>query len=426
MSQEKQLELDEKKNGPLQNEDLASLEDRFLKLSEEYKIEKEAYDMEVLETETKIEELKKEIAQLEKQEILERELEETKKIQSENIETTASQEENEPKTEEIIENAIDALTPGERKILETEMNNSDLLPNESKKTKTNINTFLQNQMVKYLSDIKIPDKLKNTVRKSMKYFLAFGVVSTLWANDLNPKHEKLDNLDNKNNIDVPVNNNKIEAKSNTYFAFAKTESGEYKALPSGVQEVYSYAMENIHDNYIVIDKPSAEMYVFNSSNELITSLPVLLGKDKGEEPNRADTSSPIASHATTPAGKYQLGKIGITDIGRPDSITYQGRIISLLGSDNLALHRTYPGEYVERTKALNTSTVEDNRKSWGCINISPENFDKYIKPYFNKGNQNLFITPDNPSLSISPINGKIKKVGDPEIFSFKDTFSQNI
>jgi hypothetical protein len=424
MSQETHSELGNKTNNidSSNNKEQVSLEDRFLELSETFRVKKEAYDKEVFETKTQIDQLKMEIEELEKREALEKEL----ITREEEAEHTEQKEGDLQKAEEIMENIIENLSSKEVAVLETQMEKDTPLPNESDEVKTNVKSYLQNQMVKNLSGLKVPEKIKSTMRKSIKYFLTVGIISTLWATEINAKHDKGDNLNNKNNIDAPINNAGAKNKNNTYFAFAKTESGEYKTLPSGVQEVYSYAMENVHDSYIVIDKPSAEMYVFNSSNELITSMPVLLGKDKGEEPNRADASSPIASHATTPAGKFQLGKIGITDVNKDDSTLYQGRIISLLGSDNLALHMTYPGEYEKRTKALNTPTLEDKRMSWGCINISPKNFDKYIKPYFNKGNQNLFITPDDPTLVTSPVSGIVMRKGTPEVYSFRDTFNKNI
>jgi len=186
-------------------------------------------------------------------------------------------------------------------------------------------------------------------------------------------------------------------------------------------------MENINDSYLIIDKPSATMFVFNNSKELVATFPVLLGQTKGESPNTADSDSDVAINATTPAGKYKMGEMGITDINKNDSILYHGRIISLLGGGGLAMHVTYPLELQKRTRALNTPTAEDNRMSWGCINISPENFDKFIRPYFAKGDQIIFITSDNPTLCINPVDGKIVEDSKTDYASFyKPSKSQNI
>jgi len=49
------------------------------------------------------------------------------------------------------------------------------------------------------------------------------------------------------------------------------------------------------------------------------------------------------------------------------------------------------------------------RKSWGCINIDEENFDKYIKGNISE-NAVLFIIPDDPGFAINPGTGKLESV----------------
>ncbi|MEI7810492.1 MAG: hypothetical protein WCI41_02965, partial [bacterium] len=46
--------------------------------------------------------------------------------------------------------------------------------------------------------------------------------------------------------------------------------------------------------------------------------------------------------------------------------------------------------------------------SWGCINVSQENFDKYLAGNVTE-NTTLFITPDDPSLAVNPKTGKLEK-----------------
>lgn len=153
--------------------------------------------------------------------------------------------------------------------------------------------------------------------------------------------------------------------------------------------------------YVIADKPTATVFLFDSQNNIIAKFPALFGQAKGEAPNSADANSDIAgSGATTPAGSYKmsLGK----NMKAQDLNLYHGKIFRIEGTSNLAFHITYPGELAERTKALKTKTTEDNRMSWGCINISEENFDKYVTPYLSKDNQKLYITPDNQNEAFNP------------------------
>lgn len=383
----------------LENEDLASLEERFLALSEKFKAEKEAYDKEVGETKKEIERLKNEIIELE-------------------------EEESNNTIEDSLDNIIDNLSSADKKTLENEMENSDLLVFESNEAKTNLRTFLGNEMVKNLSGSMVSKKVKAIIQKSAKYVLAVGVIATLWSGKSKDDFSGVKDFNKKNTTELTKENIK-EQKVSTAKPFIKIEkSNDYVVLPENVDQIHSYAKENIKDSYIVVDKPSATLYVFNEKNEVIGTMPVLLGKTKGEEKNTVNVNDKKAIGSTTPAGKYLMGNIGESP-AKKDIETYQGRIVRILGAGPVALHMTYPKEFKERTNALETETTEDNRKSWGCINISPENFDKYIKPYFNKGNQFIFITPDDPSLAINAENGKIEKTDQINYASITNNHLQN-
>jgi hypothetical protein len=152
--------------------------------------------------------------------------------------------------------------------------------------------------------------------------------------------------------------------------------------------------------YVIVDKPTATAYIFDSNNQLVKSFPVLLGQTKGESPNIANTKDSIPTGATTPRGTFRFGEHHIVNA---DIQLYKGKIFSIYGTENLAIHITYPKQLAERTKALNTPTVEDNRKSWGCINISEENFDAYVTPTFgDHKSHKLYITPDDSSAGFTP------------------------
>jgi len=171
--------------------------------------------------------------------------------------------------------------------------------------------------------------------------------------------------------------------------------------------IYTYndtdELEYNNKAYIIIDKQTAKQYVMNADNTLIACFPVLLGAAKGETQNRADVNSDHpGAHATTPMGEYEFNYSP-----RPIDAIYEGRIFTIYGVDVtdglLGMHETYPGELVERTRALNTQTIEDNRKSYGCINLDQEIFDQYLTPHFTDGGFfKIYIMPDDPNQAFIP------------------------
>jgi hypothetical protein len=159
------------------------------------------------------------------------------------------------------------------------------------------------------------------------------------------------------------------------------------------------------------------MYVFNNQNELEGSAPVLLGQTMGDFPNMSDPDNDIALNATTPAGRYRVGMKKY--VSEEATATYNGRFLYIInvnssfngrGEGSLAIHMAYPGEYSQRMAALDTPTPDDNLMSWGCINLRPADYDKFIKPNFGVRHKVLFILPDNASLTINPEDGMLKPV----------------
>jgi hypothetical protein len=381
----------------LNREEPSSLEERFIKLSKEYDAEKELYDKEVLDIKNEIQKLEEEIAQLKKEESENKEAPKEEGVLS--IDNTE-------KVENVVEDAIATLPQEEKAILVKEMEETNPEDFENPKVKTNFKMFFKNQIVKKLSGFNFPEKVKKILRGPTDYILMTTAILVLWPKGTEGTYPTPNNPDNKKDITILKEKTVKESNAKTYHPFTKTEKGENIKLPERLQDIYSYATENIHDSYIIVDKPTATMYVFNENKELVTTMPVLLGQTKGERPNISDPEVDVAIGATTPAGKYHLGRVGIGN--ETDLITYQGRIMPILDMPGGAVHMVYPKEKKERDLALKTPTIKDNNKTYGCINISSENFDKYISPNFKKGNQIIFITPDNPNLSINPNSGKIE------------------
>jgi hypothetical protein len=308
---------------------------------------------------------------------------------------------------------VESLSGQELKVIENEMKTFDPLPFESQKTKTDIGIFLRNQVVKFVSGFKISESIKKITHKLRIGALIGTGILVLWP--ANSTEEGTVGYKPEN-----VGGN-IYSLSNDYFETSLNQEKNlnfdyllYNQLSPNAKAIYSYSLTKVDSSYIIVDKPTATMYVISKDKALIASFPVLLGKTKGEAPNQADPDSDIAGpYATTPAGRYNIGQAE-DSIANSDILQYKGKIFSIYKSGNLALHITYPEEYKIRTAALDSlargiAVPSTARKSWGCINIDEENFDKYIKGNISE-NAVLFIIPDDPGFAINPGTGKLESV----------------
>ena len=145
--------------------------------------------------------------------------------------------------------------------------------------------------------------------------------------------------------------------------------------------------------YIVIDKRSAALLLYDGGGNLIGETPVLIGIGEGDE------SSP------------GIGGKALSNIGPAERTTPAGRFASKLGraagwnsvlwvdySTSVALHAvTKDNKKERRPQRLETPTIEDNRITFGCINVDTSFYLKKVKPTFGKGGI-VYILPDTKSL----------------------------
>ncbi len=143
-------------------------------------------------------------------------------------------------------------------------------------------------------------------------------------------------------------------------------------------------------DFIIVDKKHARMYVFGADARLRGSTPVLLGAARGDDSVPGIGSRPIAEvqtvERTTPAGRF---------------VAERGR--NLLGEDIIwvdydaavSMHRvraTNPRE--RRLERLATPTPEDNRISYGCINVPKAFYEARIRPIFATRRAVVYVLPE--------------------------------
>lgn len=149
----------------------------------------------------------------------------------------------------------------------------------------------------------------------------------------------------------------------------------------------------VNDNkqrpFIVVDKKKAEIYAFDSGGILLSKAPILLGMAIGDdlpiEIARLPLSQIKQSSRITPAGRY------IAELGKD---THGKDVLWVDYAGNLAIHPVINVPRQDRLERLNSKTIEDNRISWGCINVPKLFFKNHILNNFSRSKGMVYILPE--------------------------------
>lgn len=153
-----------------------------------------------------------------------------------------------------------------------------------------------------------------------------------------------------------------------------------------------------HDNgplpYIVIDKQAASLSLFSAKGEFLGDTPVLLGIGIGDDSSPGVGAKELSeigpAERTTPAGRF-VAKFGRA-FGRQ-------RVLWVDYANSVALHAvitTHKSE--QRVERLLSPTPDDNRISFGCINVGTSFYATQIRPLFAKKGGVVYILPDTKPL----------------------------
>jgi hypothetical protein len=146
--------------------------------------------------------------------------------------------------------------------------------------------------------------------------------------------------------------------------------------------------------FAIMDKAAAQILVFGGDGRLRGAAPGLFGSAVG------DHSAPgVAGLAlreipggdrTTPAGRFVGGFGPSIDAGRVLWVDYDSAV---------SLHPMTTGVPAERrAQRLASPSPKDNRVTHGCINVSPEFYERIIRPTFERGGV-FYILPDTAPLA---------------------------
>ena len=148
--------------------------------------------------------------------------------------------------------------------------------------------------------------------------------------------------------------------------------------------------DNERLSFVIIDKKNAQIFVFNKAAKILGSTPVLLGAAKGDDSVPGIGQRPISKvlleERTTPAGRFK---------GEPGRNTSGEDIVWVDYDAAVSMHRVRVVNPKERRlERLATPGIEDNRISYGCINVPVAFYNRVLSPEFKAKYGVVYVLPD--------------------------------
>lgn len=146
--------------------------------------------------------------------------------------------------------------------------------------------------------------------------------------------------------------------------------------------------------YVIIDKKAAALFLFNAKGKSLGRVPVLIGVAIGDEATPGIGSKNLAqigpAERTTPAGRF-LAKYGLA--------VQRQKVLWVDYATSVALHTIPKGNKKERRRERMLSpATDDNRITFGCINVPMAFYSKKVRPLFQKKGGVVYVLPDTKSL----------------------------
>ena len=147
--------------------------------------------------------------------------------------------------------------------------------------------------------------------------------------------------------------------------------------------------------FVVVDKKEARVFVFNPQGHLQGAAAVLVGLTRGDEGVPGIGERPLSLiqpwERTTPSGRFtaSLSK----NVGGQD-------ILWVDYEQGISLHPVRSVDLSERRlERLASPSTEDNRISYGCINVPTAFWKKVVLPLFQNTMGVVYVLPDTKTLN---------------------------
>ena len=168
--------------------------------------------------------------------------------------------------------------------------------------------------------------------------------------------------------------------------------GKEKGSPQAVH-VANWVVDSADNKgmpFMIIDKVHATVMMFDARGQLQGAAPALLGLARGDNSapgiGQRKLSSIRPDERTTPAGRF------VASLDRD----MNGMEVLWVDYDTaIALHPVVKGTPAEkRSQRLDSATPDDNRISYGCINVPLKFYELLVSPAFTGTSGIVYILPE--------------------------------
>ena len=198
-------------------------------------------------------------------------------------------------------------------------------------------------------------------------------------------------------LSVPVSVSPAVVLSTEERALREADFGAEEASPDARSVANWSVRSGDHQQlyFVILDKIHTKVFVFNSSGKLVGASAVLIGAAKGDDSVNGIGGRPMAEvqehERTTPAGRF---------LGEPGRNAHGEDVVWVDYAAAVSMHRVRAIEPKERRlERLASTTTEDNRISYGCINMPVEFFETVLKPAFDGRYGVIYVLPEVKSAS---------------------------
>lgn len=145
---------------------------------------------------------------------------------------------------------------------------------------------------------------------------------------------------------------------------------------------------------VILDKKAARVHVFDPAGKLQASTPALLGKAIGDDSAPGIGDKPLSEvkeeEKTTPAGRF---------VAEPGENANGEDIVWIDYDAAVSMHRVRPLVAAERRlERLASPTEEDNRISFGCVNLPVRFYEGTLSPTVKKTGAIIYVLPETRSV----------------------------
>ena len=141
--------------------------------------------------------------------------------------------------------------------------------------------------------------------------------------------------------------------------------------------------------FVIVDKRDATVWLFDPDGSVLAMTPALLGAAIGDDAVPGIGEKPLSEilpeEKTTPAGRY---------VAEPGVNTKGEDIVWVSYDLAVSLHRVRPLPGERRLERLASPNVDDNRISFGCINLPVAFYEQFLKPAVLLHGAIVYVLPE--------------------------------